>query len=45
MDKAHENNTWLDIGIQSFRNLMKIRKVRVVLWVLLAVSSIPLHLM
>ena len=45
VDKAHENNTWLDIGIQSFRNLMKIRKVRVVFWVLLAVSSIPLHLM
>ncbi|KAG4442025.1 hypothetical protein IFR05_002493 [Cadophora sp. M221] len=45
VDKAHERNTWLDVGIQSFRNLMKIKKIRVVLWVLLALSSVPLHLM
>lgn len=45
VDKAHERNTWLDIGIQSFRNLMKIKKSRVILWVLLALSSVPLHLM
>ncbi|KAH7383464.1 hypothetical protein BKA64DRAFT_582563, partial [Cadophora sp. MPI-SDFR-AT-0126] len=45
VDNAHESNTWLDVGIQSFRNLMKIRKGRMTLWIMLALSSIPLHLM
>ncbi|XMA11573.1 hypothetical protein WAI453_004364 [Rhynchosporium graminicola] len=45
VDKAHACNTWLDIGIQSFRNLRKVRRSRAILWLLLAVSSIPLHLM
>lgn len=45
VDRAHESHTWLDIGIQSFRNLTKIKKSRLILWALLAASSIPLHLM
>lgn len=45
VDKAHANKTWLDIGIQSIRNLTKIRRMRMVLWLILAASSIPLHLM
>ena len=45
VNRAHQNKTWLDIGIQSLRNLTKIRRMRMVLWFLLAASSIPLHLM
>ncbi|KAL2067586.1 hypothetical protein VTL71DRAFT_2011 [Oculimacula yallundae] len=45
VNKAHARNTWLDIGIQSYRNLTKIRRSRAALWILLAASSIPLHLM
>ncbi len=45
VDKAHAEQKWLDIGIQSFRNLVKIGRMRMVLWFLLAISSIPLHLM
>jgi hypothetical protein len=45
VDKAHANRTWLDIGIQSISNLPKIRRMRMVLWIILAASSIPLHLM
>ncbi|KUJ17807.1 uncharacterized protein LY89DRAFT_733629 [Mollisia scopiformis] len=42
---AHANRQWLDIGIQSFRNLAQIKRSRMVLWLFLAGSSIPLHLM
>lgn len=36
---------WLDIGVPSLRNLRRISTRRVVLWWLLALSSIPLHLL
>ena len=45
VDKAHSMSTWLDIGIQSMRNLKKINKMRTGLWILLSVSSVPVHLM
>jgi len=45
VDQAHLNHTWLDIGIQSMRNLTKVRRLRMVLWFVLAASSVPLHLM
>jgi hypothetical protein len=43
LDAAHARQTWLDIGVPSFRNLWSIRRSRVVMWVLLALSSLPLH--
>ncbi|KAH6661871.1 hypothetical protein B0J14DRAFT_687753 [Halenospora varia] len=45
VDSAHRRSKWLDIGIPSFRNLLWIKKIRVFLWAILAVSSIPLHLL
>ena len=45
VDKAHKAKKWLDIGVLSRRNLLLISKKRVVLWILLAVSSLPLHLL
>ena len=45
VDKAHSKRTWLDIGIQSMKNLRSIGRVRMVLWVLFAITSIPLHIM
>ncbi|CAI6331455.1 unnamed protein product [Periconia digitata] len=45
VDAAHALNKWLDIGIMSYRNLRFISKKRVALWALLALSSVPLHLM
>ena len=44
IDKAHSKRTWLDIGIPSYRNLAGISRLRLGLWCLLALSSIPLHL-
>ena len=43
IDKAHAQHRWLDIGIQSFRNLRYMSRFKVMLWGALAVSSIPLH--
>ena len=36
---------WLDIGIQSARNLRRISKKRALLWWCLCISSFPLHLL
>lgn len=45
VDKAHAQGKWMDIGILSPRNLRRISGKRTLLWVLLAVSSLPLHLL
>jgi len=45
VDKAHARRKWLDIGVLSVRNLGGIPPLRVVLWSLLAATSIPIHLL
>ena len=45
IDKAHASHVWLDIGVPSVRNLRRISWKRIFLWWLLAISSLPLHLM
>jgi hypothetical protein len=45
VDKAHKKGTWLDIGTLSFRNLRCVSRQRFWLWLILAASSIPLHLL
>lgn len=44
-DPNHSEGRWLDIGVPSLRNLRYISNWRRVGWVLLAISSIPIHLM
>ena len=44
IDKAHAQLNWLDIGIPSIRNLRRITGKRIIFWWLLAISSLPLHL-
>lgn len=43
VDEAHRRGHWLDIGIPSLRNLGWISWKRSTLFVLLAISSLPLH--
>ncbi|CAH0026002.1 unnamed protein product [Clonostachys rhizophaga] len=43
VDNAHARGKWLDIGIPSVRNLLYIEKRRLVVWLCLGLSSIPLH--
>jgi hypothetical protein len=45
IDRAHRQFKWLDIGLPSVRNLRYISARRRWLWVLLASSSVPLHLL
>jgi hypothetical protein len=43
VDKAHARRRWLDIGVPSVRNLKNVATKKVVMWVLLGFSSLPLH--
>lgn len=43
IDKLHKKHEWLDVGVSSWRNLKKASPLKQVLWVLLVISSLPLH--
>ena len=45
VDAAHSSRIWVDIGVPSLRNLSKISRPRLWLWLALGCSSIPLHLL
>ena len=45
IDKAHQQGTWMEIGVPSLSNLGRISKERLAVWILLGISSIPLHLL
>lgn len=45
IDIAHARGNWLEIGLLSFRNLRSIPGSRAALWLVLALSSLPLHLL
>lgn len=45
INRAHGQSVWLDIGTPSIRNLLRISRSRISLWWLVAISSVPLHLM
>ncbi|KAI7066054.1 hypothetical protein KC340_g14348 [Hortaea werneckii] len=45
IDRAHARGDWLDVGIASFRNLWRINWRRTALWWILALSSVPIHLL
>ncbi|KAJ5153644.1 uncharacterized protein N7500_009083 [Penicillium coprophilum] len=44
IDRAHSRGKWLDVGVQSMRNLWHIPRIKLFLWICLAFSSLPLHL-
>jgi hypothetical protein len=45
IDKAHARREYLDIGVLSTRNLSRIPRRRLFLFVLMGLSSIPVHLL
>ena len=45
INSEHSKRRWLDVGVPSVRNLCRISRFRSVLWLLLALSSVPLHLL
>ena len=44
LDAAHRRHIWMDIGVPSVRDILRISRPRRLLWCLLVLSSIPLHL-
>ncbi|KAI2780088.1 hypothetical protein F4815DRAFT_471190 [Daldinia loculata] len=44
-DRTHQEGQWLDIGVPSLRNLQYTNKWRRLAWYLLALTSLPIHLM
>lgn len=45
INKAHIYGRYMDIGVPSFQNLLYVTRYRVSLWLLLVLSSLPLHLL
>jgi hypothetical protein len=44
-DAAHARGSWVEIGVVSPRNFKIISRKRKLLWWMLAISSVPLHLL
>lgn len=45
IDEAHERDEYMDVGFLSTKNLRKIPRRRLSLFILMAISSIPIHLL
>jgi hypothetical protein len=45
IDKAHRRARWLDVGIPSLRNLRFVSWFKLALWLLIAITSLPFHLL
>lgn len=43
IDRAHSKRRWVQVGVPSIRNLLRIEWYRLILWICMAMSSIPLH--
>ncbi|KAF6817933.1 hypothetical protein CPLU01_13449 [Colletotrichum plurivorum] len=44
IDDAHARQSWLDVGIPSVRNFWNKPWKKKIIWILLSLSSLPLHL-
>lgn len=45
IDGVHSNGSWMGIGVPSVRNAFRVSRFKTCCWILLLVSSIPLHLL
>ena len=45
INAAHRKHQWLDIGVPSLRNLKHISRGKLLLWCLVALSSVSIHLL
>lgn len=45
LDEAHERGRWMHVGVLGLRNFFHISNWRRVVWILLAISSVPIHLL
>lgn len=45
VDRVHSRGSWMGIGIPSVRNAFRVSKFKTGCWIMLLLSSIPLHLL
>ena len=45
LDRAHKAGRWLDIGVPSLRNYLRLSTFQNILWIILWLTSLPLHLL
>ena len=45
IEGAHAQRKWLNIGVSSIKNFRFVDRRRVVLWIVLLLSSLPIHLL
>ncbi|KAL4924160.1 uncharacterized protein BDV17DRAFT_275337 [Aspergillus undulatus] len=45
VDRVHQQGGWLNIGVPSIRNLSHVSRRRLLMWICLLLSSVPLHLL
>jgi hypothetical protein len=45
IDDAHCKGTWVDIGVQSLKNLGQTKRWKWATWAMLGLSSLPIHLL
>jgi len=43
INRAHSQNRWLDIGVPSWRNMRNLSVPSIIIWLAMALSSIPIH--
>ncbi|KAI1358746.1 hypothetical protein F5Y08DRAFT_350464 [Xylaria arbuscula] len=44
LDAAHTRSTWMDVGVNSIRNIFKVSAFKRLCWFGLMITSIPIHL-
>ncbi|TDZ32092.1 hypothetical protein C8035_v012335 [Colletotrichum spinosum] len=44
VDATHARGDWLDIGIPSWRNAFRLSRFKLVAWLLLLLTSVPIHM-
>lgn len=44
VDTAHQQRSWLEIGVPSMRNVLHVSRLKTLCWILFNLSSIPIHL-
>lgn len=44
LDRAHSRSAWVAVGVPSFRNLIHLGPLKLICWLVLACTSVPIHL-
>lgn len=45
VDQAHARQSWLDIGVRSMKNIARLPPLKLAIWLLFLLITLPLHLL